>query len=327
MTLTRDALPALVAAANLAPSVHNTQPTRWRREPDGALLVLEETTRRLPVGDPQGRDADVSHGAAIEGLALALGAQGVSLAVEPLAGAPDQGLRPVARLRFGDGAPTDPLAVLAGRRRTYRGAFAKAGAPVALETLGADDVTLARTPEAIAQLAALNDAASLKTFRDGPYRAELVSWMRLSRRHPRWAEDGLNAEAMEMSPFEAAGAGMVLRPGMFEALDGLGLARLFVAEAAVVRTASAIVLFHRPEGEPPLITGRRFHRLWLEFTALGLAAAPMAVLADDVETRGQIAHAFAIPAGRRLITAFRVGPEPRRDLGPKPRLAPASLLV
>lgn len=334
MIASHDDLTALVAAANLAPSVHNTQPTRWRLEPDGALLVLEETARRLPVGDPQGRDADVSHGAAIEGLALALGARGVRLSVEPLGGGVDRGLRPVARLRFdAGGGSADPLAPLADRRRTYRGAFARAEAPLARETrvigetLVAEDVTLANTPQTVARLAALNDAASLKTFRDGPYRAELVSWMRLSRRHSRWAEDGLNAEAMEMSPLEAAGAAVVLRPGVFEALDGLGLARLFVAEAAVVRTASAVVLFHRPEGEPPLQTGRRFHRLWLQFTALGLAAAPMAVLADDVETRALIASEFAIPAGRRLITAFRIGPEPRRELGPKPRLPTASLLV
>lgn len=324
--MTREDLAALAAEANLAPSVHNTQPTRWRLAPDGAVEVLEDTTRRLPVGDPLGRDADVSHGCAIEGFALACARRGQSITVEPLSG--EGALRPVARLILGDDPGPDPLQAAVPVRRTYRGAFAKDSAAARLDAIpAADDLTLVGHPTGIGHLAALNDIASLKTFRDAAYRAELVSWMRLSRRHPGWALDGLNAEAMEMSGVEAAGAGFVLRPGVFEALDGLGLARLFVAEAPVVRSAAAIALFHRPDGEPPLATGRRFHRLWLEFTAAGLDAAPMAVLADDVPTRTEIAAAFAIPPGRRLITAFRLGIAPPRKLGPKPRLPSAALLA
>ena len=61
--------------------------------------------------------------------------------------------------------------------------------------------------------------------------------------------------------------------------------------------------------------------------ALGLAAAPMAVLADDVAVREIIAREFTIPAGRRLITALRVGRRPDAKLGPKPRLPSVALLV
>ena len=82
--------------------------------------------------------------------------------------------------------------------------------------------------------------------------------MRFSRRHPRWALDGLNSEAMAMSALEAAGAAAVLKPGVFEALDRIGLAAPLTTEAQVVRSAVAVVLFHRLEGEAPLHTGRRF---------------------------------------------------------------------
>jgi len=150
--------------------------------------------------------------------------------------------------------------------------------------------------------------------------------MRLSPRHPGWALDGLNAEAMEMSRVEALGAGLVLKPGVFETLDRLGAASLFVAEADVVRTAQAIVLFHRPDTEHPLITGRRFYRLWLDVAALGLSAAPMAVLADDEATRAIIAQEFVIAPGRRLITAFRLGIAPPAPKGPKPRLPIEALM-
>jgi hypothetical protein len=237
-------------------------------------------------------------------------------------------LRPVARLIVESGAEHDPLQALVAGRRTYRGAFAAGGdagrlAPLAAET----DVILVTRADGVARLAQLNDEASLRTYRDKAFRAELVSWMRLSPRHPRWALDGLNAEAMEMSGFEAAGAGMVLRPGVFETLDKLGAAGPLVAEAKVVRSAQAIVLFHRPEDEPPLETGRRFYRLWLAFAALGVSAAPMAVLADDLQARAVIAAEFGVPVGRRLITAFRLGVAPTRSRPPKPRLPAETLIV
>jgi hypothetical protein len=189
------------------------------------------------------------------------------------------------------------------------------------------DVTVVRGREAVAALAELNDQAGLRTFRDAAYRAELVSWMRLTRRDPRWGLDGLNAEAMAMSRLEALGAGLVLRPGVFEAFDRLGIARPLVAEAAVVRSALAVLLFHRRTDEDPVSTGRRFHRLWLEITAAGLAAAPMAVLADDPPARARIVAEYGIGSDQRLVTAFRIGHAPTSPRSPKPRLPVGQLLV
>jgi hypothetical protein len=318
---------ALVEEANLAPSVHNTQPTRWRLNGDGSVLVLEDRSRCLAVGDPSGRDAAVSHGAAIEGFALACAARGWTLAMSPPDQLPDSGLRSVARLAVSGSGPSDPLQAFVRTRRTYRGPFLNGGdsyQPAAFDR--DDDVVVVPAPQGIALLARLNDEASLRAFRDGAYRAELFSWMRLSHRHPRWSLDGLNAEAMAMSRFEAAGAGVVLRPGIFETLDLLKLAHLLVAEADVVRSAQAIVLFHSPQHEDPLLTGRRFYRLWLEFAREGYSAAPMAVLADDPEARTIIMSEFKVPAERRLITAFRIGAAPKNG-GAKPRLQIPSLIV
>ena len=114
---------------------------------------------------------------------------------------------------------------------------------------------------------------------------------------------------------------------MFETLDRVGLAGALVAEAAIVRSASAVVLFHRPANEAPFDTGRRFHRAWLGFTQAGLSAAPMAVLADDAATRERLQAEFGIEGDRRLITAFRVGIAPARDVTPKPRLELDTLIV
>jgi nitroreductase len=319
---------ALVAEASLAPSVHNTQPTRWRLEADGGILVLEDTLRRLPVGDPSGRDADVSHGAAIEGFALAASRQGLGIAVEPLSGSATAGLRPVARLALVTDHAPDELVRPVLLRRTYRGPFAPARAGTALDPLEmADDVILLRKGSDIAHIAALNDAASLRSYRHAPFRAELLSWMRLSRSDPRWDTDGLNAEALEMSRFEAAAAGFVLSRGVFEIIDRIGVAGPLIGEAPIVRSAEAIALFHRPEAETPLETGRRFYRFWLEVAVLGLSMAPMAVLADDPLAASEIRLSFGVPPNRRLITAFRLGFAPRHPTGPKPRLPLDTLMV
>lgn len=65
----------LVELACLAPSVHNTQPWRWRY--DGVRLVLEaDLARRLPAEDPRGRNLTLSCGAALHHLEFAARAMG-----------------------------------------------------------------------------------------------------------------------------------------------------------------------------------------------------------------------------------------------------------
>lgn len=327
MQLNSDDFERIVERANLAPSVHNTQPTRWRRMEDGSVLVLEDVTRRLHVADAAGRDAAVSHGSAIEGFALACAELGRAVEVEKL-DAPEQGgLRPVARLTFGGDATRDPLSSFVDRRRSYRGTFAKGAAVVDAAPLLGTDVTLVSTPTGIARIAELNDVGAMRTYRDKAYRRELVSWLRLSRRDPRYPLDGLSAEAMEMSSVQAAGAGIILAPRVFEALDAIGIASALVAEAAAVRSAQTIVLFHRPIAEDPLFTGRRFYRLWLEFAKIGLAAAPMSVLADDADIRATIVREFALPEERRLINAFRLGVPPSRTEPARARLQRQTLIA
>lgn len=322
MTLDAETFQTLVAEASLSPSAHNTQPTRWRLRSDGRIEVLEDESRKLPIGDPEGRELNVSHGSAVEGFCLAAGRRGLTVTVS-------RDSAKIAELTVRPGDVSDPLAEFLTQRRTYRGKFEGGeAARLALARLEqSEDLVVVQTPEHIAGLASLYDDASLRWFRNAPYRAELLSWMRLSRRHPSWSLDGLNAEALEMSGIEAAGAGVVLRPGVFEALDRIGLTGPLVAEAAVVRSASAIALFHRPANEAPFDTGRRFHRAWLGFAQAGLSASPMAVLADDVEARESIQADFGIGSDRRLITAFRLGIAPDRDLAPKPRLGLDTLIV
>lgn len=66
----------LLVAADRAPSVHNTRPTRWRWAPDGGLWVGADTSRHLPGSDPHQQDMGISAGAAVMTTLVALAAAG-----------------------------------------------------------------------------------------------------------------------------------------------------------------------------------------------------------------------------------------------------------
>lgn len=320
----------LVAQVRLAPSVHNIQPTRWRR--DGSdLLVLEDMARRLPVADPAGHDVRLSHGAAIEGLALALAGRGLCIAeVVALDGQSETTrLLPVARLSIAAGASPDPLANAVAARASWRGAFrhTDADSRQALAHLAASnrDLLIVDAPEAVAAIAVLGDQAGLHFLREEAHRRELLHWMRLSPAHPDYLRDGLNAEALALGRLEAIGAGLVLG-SRFPLLDRLGLAGPLTSERG--KTGSgAIALFCRPAGEDALYTGRAFYRAWLAIAAAGLAACPISVLADWPESRRALEETHALPAGRRLVNVFRLGLPARAQVAARARLPVGELIV
>jgi nitroreductase len=311
---------ALVAEANLAPSVHNIQPAQFRFAEDGAIHIVEHPRRRIPVGDPTGADNRKSLGAAAEGLVMALAARNVAAKLRIDGG---------VRVELDAEAAPDPLRVHVPQRATWRGAFAQASiadARALADLARFDDLTVITNASQRAEIAALYDAVSLITLRDNAYREELVSWMRLARSHPDWARDGLNAEAMALSSFEAFGAGVVMGKA-FRVLDRMGLAGPLIAEGAKVKGAAGVVLFHRPATESDYDTGRRFYRVWLEITARGLALCPMSVLADSAEAAARVKKTYAIAEERKLVTAFRVGRLPENACLPERVRLPVDELI
>lgn len=299
-------LTRLVEAALASPSVHNVQPARWRIDGD-ALVLLEDTARRLTVGDPRGHDAAISLGAATEGLAIAASGEGLTTQVDRLSGE-DGSYRTVARLNFTPGASPDPLLPVLAKRASWRGAFLPPSPAdrTAAAALAGTDRTIITDPAAITAIAAAYDRASYAIMRAADFRAELTHWMRLKPSHPDWARDGLNAAAMQLSGLEATAAGAVLGP-LFSPLAALGLAPALLAEAKTFAHAAGIVLFHRAAKEDPFDSGRALHRLWLEIDAAGMGGNVLAALADHPATAAALSRDHSIGGNRRLVSAFRIG--------------------
>ncbi|MEM7290853.1 MAG: hypothetical protein AAF412_10885, partial [Pseudomonadota bacterium] len=214
-------------------------------------------------------------------------------------------LRPVKRQELQD------FKEYVDKRFTWRGNFGRADRTRCKDLQNwaseADDVTLVYEPPEIEALAQLNDAASIITMRDDDFRKELLHWMRLSKKHPRYSQDGLNSASMHMTAIEAFAAKVVLKSAAFKILDTMGLAKSVVSEKSKTLSSTGIVLFHRPFDESPIVTGRYFYRFWLNLTRLGFAAWPMAVLADYEATATEISRKHNIPDNHRLVNALRVG--------------------
>jgi nitroreductase len=195
---------ALVADATRAPSLHNSQPWRFRCLP-GAIDVLLDPDRALAVSDPTGRAARVSCGAAVYNLQLALAAHSTPAAV---AVRPDRQCDAlVARLTPLPHRPPTPLELrlhaAIRRRHTNRHPFADTPIPTAVRV---ELASAARDASgwldfvvggpAIDTIARLTREADSILGRDPRYRAELNAWTRASAD----AADGVSAVAGGPAP-------------------------------------------------------------------------------------------------------------------------------
>lgn len=326
----------IVSEANSAPSVHNTQPTRWLFKDSEIHLYIDEA-RILKVGDPSRQDAGISCGAALEGTLIALSKRRM-IAEEVVNlwesnGAPKyQELTQVAKILYAqkEESVQDELSEYVPKRYTWRGMFESSPDHAISELANWGhthaNVTIVTAREEVKFLARLNDAMSLRFFKNKPYRDELLSYMRFKKSHPLWSQDGLNLDAMQLSDLEGMAASIALKDPFFKGLDILGIAGHLITERAKTESASGILFFTSPKGRSPLDTGRELYRKWLELTRLGFVAWPMAVLADAPDSAAQCAERFHLPKDHKLINVFRVG-WPMDGYAPIPARLPLDTLI
>jgi hypothetical protein len=174
-----------VRAAIAAPSLHNSQPWRFRIR-DGGVDVFADRRRQLQVIDPSGRELMISIGAALFNLRLAVRNQ---LRVPVLRLLPDPA-EPDLVARLTPGPPARPdaaVAALAGAiplRHTNRRPFARTVIPAdVLDRLMAaakvEGAALAVAgPVGRGAILSLVRTAEERLRSEGVYRAELTEWTR-----------------------------------------------------------------------------------------------------------------------------------------------------
>ena len=254
-------LDAIVATAARAPSVHNTQP--WRFRLSGNVLELHaDPSRRLDRVDPQGREMLISCGAALFGLRLAVRKFGFRPVVEllPSRARPDL----LARIRLGAAVSIrtgeQRLLDATRRRHTHRGPFTAEelpdGLPAALQRDAESEaatLVLVRAGGDYRQLAALVAAAEQRQCHHPILAAEMRAWTHPRTSRPR---DGVPAQAFPSSPARRRGS---LAQRDFDLGRGWG-----TLSAAGYPPAMTAVLTTR--GDSPadwLRAGQALHRLLL----------------------------------------------------------------
>jgi Nitroreductase family len=120
----------ILTLASRAPSVHNTQPWRWRVD-DAALHLYCDTGRQLPNTDPEGRDLVLSCGAALNHCTIASAALGWRAKVSRLPDPADPSHLAVVELSSYAADSLDvALAAAIPRRRTDRRHYSSWSVPV-----------------------------------------------------------------------------------------------------------------------------------------------------------------------------------------------------
>ena len=193
----------LIAMAARAPSVHNTQP--WRFRVNGQAVEIYADVSRKLITDPLGREMLVSCGAAVFGLRLAIRSLGYLPATELL---PEPGkLRLLARVGFGEAAvmttAEHKLLEAVPHRHTHREPFEPAPLPDGLlpglqHDAMAEGATLALIDQrAYTRLVAIAGPASHARDLDPVNRAQTVRWTRDASGQAR---DGVPAYAFPGRP-------------------------------------------------------------------------------------------------------------------------------
>lgn len=258
---------ACVRAATLAPSIHNSQPWRFRIRPDG-VDVYADWRRRLEVIDPDGRQLVISVGAAIFNLRLAIHqcGQTPSVRLRPSADEPQL----LAAIDLAGPATSDSaldeLASAMPLRHTNRLPFLPDPVTTVLldelvAAAAAEDANLRAVPEPARDVVwRLVWAAEAKLRDAGLYRAELAEWSH-QRAGPVVPRPTAGWHAAETLPLRDFGLLTPFRRAPVKPDD----------------TYPVILVLATPADatDDQLRAGQALERVWLTATARGLAVAPM----------------------------------------------------
>jgi nitroreductase len=293
MTSTRivpvDTLHEIVEIAARAPSVHNTQPWRWRGG-SHTLELYADNARQLPHTDPDARNLTLSCGAALHHAQAAAEALGWQTLVvrHPDPDHPDL----LARLDLSPGpltATADETLAALDRRCTDRRRFTAWPVPEERQShlarianhWGARAVALTDESERFIAERLVRRAHQLQRT-DPAARAEQAAWQHRS------GDDGLPADALPGGsdlvgghPHRFAGAWEERTALDLEASDGL-------------------LVFFDTDDDPAawLRAGEGLGAMWLAATTAGLALVPLSQVIEVPETRaafqtevlGSLAH-------------------------------------
>ncbi len=306
------ALAEAAATAGHAPSVHNTQPWRWRVLPD-ALELRVVRDRQLAATDPEGRLLAVSCGTALHHARVALTAEGWRAAVARMPDPGDPDL--VARLTSLTNVGADPEAMRLVQCMQVRHTDRRPVGEEPVPTAALGEITKAVTGEGtqfqlldrdqVLELAAAASHAATVESEDPRLREELAYWT------SRAGGTGLPPEVLPSSAPQTTVPGRDFgRPGTLPVGPGHDRAAVYA-------------LLYGDEDEPVdwLRAGEALSAGWLTATRLGVSVVPLSGVVEVPGTRQALRGLLAGMGHPYLV--LRLGVADPAHAGPPhtPRLA------
>ena len=321
----RERLTAALGWAVRAPSVHNTQPWRFRFAGDQVAIHLDPS-RVLPRADPAGREATISCGAAIEFLHLTLRRFGFEAPVTLASGSAGRSRQLMGRVALGEPRRVDPtdrqLFEAIRWRATNRRSFSRK--PVPEEVLARavrrakavpGRLQLVRDPIDRAVIGDFVSDADRRQMADPAFRRELAKWLRPVGSPKR---DGIPAGSGKGPAAVKPLAALVVRT--FDIGGGLAAMDRRITTGSPVL---AILWSAADDQIGWLQSGRGLARVLLSFAADGIAVSylnqPLEVPAIREEIRTLYHRGGDHP---QLILRAGYGP----TVAPTPRRAVANVL-
>ncbi|WP_320064779.1 Acg family FMN-binding oxidoreductase [Micromonospora sp. RTGN7] len=271
------ALAEAAATAGHAPSVHNTQPWRWRVLPD-ALELRVVRDRQLAATDPEGRLLAVSCGAALHHARVALAAEGWVAVVERLPDPADPEL--LARLTGLKRTEADPDAMRLVQCMQIRHTDRRPVSDEPVPTAALDDITTAVAAEGarvqilnadqVMELAAAAGHAGSVEAEDPQLREELDYWTSRTDSGTGLPPEVLPAQAPQTTvPGRDFG-----RPGTLPVNAGHDRAAVY-----------GMLFGDEDEPDSWLRAGEALSAAWLTATRLGVSMVPLSGVVEVEGTR------------------------------------------
>lgn len=309
-----------LALASRAPSVHNSQPWRWKLAERSVHLYLDRS-RLLPVLDPAGREMVISCGAALNHARIAFAAEGWRARVHRLPNpAQPEHLASIEFTRLEDVDPhVEKLAAAAANRRTDRRPFLTDPVPqevlaplLEVARLEGCTLTFALAERERRELELAIEHAGSVQRQQPEYRQELAAW---AGRHA--SSEGVPARSIPAEHLR----GMPERDFVLVAEGELPVPIL--DDGAVL----AVLSTRDDSAESWLAVGEALSALLLTAAEQGLASCPLSQVGEVAESRDQVQEQVLGGAGLPQM-AIRVGwPATHEPPGPLTPRRPVSEVV
>ena len=326
--LDRATVEAVLALAVRAPSIHNTQPWRWRLA-DGVLDLMADRTRQLAVADPDGHSLLISCGAAAELTEIGLRAAGWAVDVQLLPEPTDRDL--LARFTPRSAAEPDATAAAqaeaAQRRRSDRRPFARDQIPEdVVERLRAASSTpeawvdFPVQPDQRIDLAVAVSWADRVERNDEAYIAEMNRWIHDPEVSP--LADGVPLEAVpHVTADRPRRVDVPLRD--FE----LGMSGRQIIERDVDEKPLIAVAFTHFDGPlDHLRAGQAMMRLMIDADLAGLVTCPLSQAVDFAAFRTRVQGLMGWIGYPQIMLRVGFPGAPTSELVRTPRREPAAVL-